>query len=416
MLTNASLCFLKQLYCPSSKMLKWYFSVLLSGITAGSPCNPDVFNFYTFLRTHPLLLRRHISSADKTKVALTGEGRVTDSISLVERRLFFTAAHAHLQAGCPMLALEVLSKMPDVVKRSNARLRQDDSSTSLSEKHEDPASALDWSRPVLNGFESLSDTLSSPREPVSQSDSVLSFDWSQPSVTLQDEPLELKWDSDRGDSEEEEESGLAMKTIRQENGADASEANSMDNEADDSLALSEDILAAQLKFSSCLKILTTELRTLSTGYELDGGKLRHQLCHWLERGVAALQRCCDYNPFLQQLPEGISTDLSRLGAGDDPEDARDVQRRRRQWLQRNQPLLRIFLSYCSLHGSHGGGLASVRMELILLLQESQQVTWFSSFTAHWFACVFGQMILAPKCLSCLDVDVGPLLIARLGKL
>lgn len=33
----------------------------------------------------------------------------------------------------------------------------------------------------------------------------------------------------------------------------------------------------------------------------------------------------------------------------------------------------MFLSYCSLHGSHGGGLASVRMELILLLQESHQV-------------------------------------------
>uniref|UniRef100_A0A4W5K733 Uncharacterized protein n=1 Tax=Hucho hucho TaxID=62062 RepID=A0A4W5K733_9TELE len=32
----------------------------------------------------------------------------------------------------------------------------------------------------------------------------------------------------------------------------------------------------------------------------------------------------------------------------------------------------MFLSYCSLHSSHRGGLASVRMELILLLQESQQ--------------------------------------------
>ena len=51
----------------------------------------------------------------------------------------------------------------------------------------------------------------------------------------------------------------------------------------------------------------------------------------------------------------------------------DSQRSRRHWLQSNQSLLRMFLSYCSLHGSHGGGLASVRMELILLLQESHQV-------------------------------------------
>ena len=38
----------------------------------------------------------------------------------------------------------------------------------------------------------------------------------------------------------------------------------------------------------------------------------------------------------------------------------------------NQTLLRTLLSYCSLRGANGGGLASVRMELILLLQELQQ--------------------------------------------
>lgn len=37
----------------------------------------------------------------------------------------------------------------------------------------------------------------------------------------------------------------------------------------------------------------------------------------------------------------------------------------------NETLLRTFLSYCSLHGATGG-LASVRMELMLLLQELQQ--------------------------------------------
>ncbi|XP_073674811.1 dmX-like protein 1 isoform X2 [Garra rufa] len=340
------------------------------GSTGSSPCSSDVFNFYTYLRTHPLLLRRHFGSSDKAKVGLTAEGRAVDSISLTERRLFFTAAYAHLQSGCPMLALEVLSKMPKVVKRSKVL---ENPSLSLSE-HKEEISALDWSQPVLNGLESVS-SLSSPREN-SQSDSVLSFDWSHPSVTLQDEPLDLKWDSDKEDSDEEE-SGLAMKTIHPEkdDGGPVVTSTPSDHIADDSPALTEDILADQLKFSSCLKILTTELRTLSTGYELDGGKLRHQLCHWLERAVSALQRCCGYNPFLQHLPEGISADLSQVedleeqGAA---EQARELQHRRRLWLKRNQPLLRIFLSYCSLHGSHGGGLASVRMELILLLQESQQ--------------------------------------------
>lgn len=38
----------------------------------------------------------------------------------------------------------------------------------------------------------------------------------------------------------------------------------------------------------------------------------------------------------------------------------------------NETLLRTLLSYCSLHGAGGGGLASVRMELVLLLQELGQ--------------------------------------------
>ena len=46
--------------------------------------------------------------------------------------------------------------------------------------------------------------------------------------------------------------------------------------------------------------------------------------------------------------------------------------RRKQWLMAHQQLLRTLLSYSVLHGSCGGGLASVRMELILLLQELQQ--------------------------------------------
>ncbi len=68
-----------------------------------------------------------------------------------------------------------------------------------------------------------------------------------------------------------------METVTGEDGEDS----------DDLLTPSDDILAAQLKFTACLKIVTNELRTLSTGYELDGGKLRYQLYQWLEREVIA---------------------------------------------------------------------------------------------------------------------------------
>ncbi|XP_072289928.1 dmX-like protein 1 [Eucyclogobius newberryi] len=327
-----------------------------------SSCNPDVFNFYTYLRTHPLLLRRHFGSSDKAKVGLTAEGRRADSISLDERRLFFTAAYAHLQTGCPMLALEVLSKMPKVHKRSDKQ-GQSSGSKEASE---------DWSQAAVNGYES--DSCSN-----SHSDSLLSFDWSQPSLTLPDDPLDLKWDSDKEEDEEEEESQNNNNSVLQEDTQDAGSSlleSVPGEESEDGsnfILPSDDILAAQLKFTACLKIMTNELRTLSTGYELDGGKLRYQLYQWLEREVVALQQCCSYRPCL---PEQ-SVQAQGLSSGHAEEEQLgspgcDTQRSRRHWLLSNQPLLRMFLSYCSLHGSHGGGLASVRMELILLLQESHQ--------------------------------------------
>lgn len=56
-----------------------------------------------------------------------------------------------------------------------------------------------------------------------------------------------------------------------------------------------DIMAQQLKFVACLKILMEELSTLATGYEVDGGQLRYQLYLWLEREVDALRQLCNYS-------------------------------------------------------------------------------------------------------------------------
>lgn len=55
-----------------------------------------------------------------------------------------------------------------------------------------------------------------------------------------------------------------------------------------------DVIAEQLKFRACLKILMTELRTLATGFEVDGGKLRFQLYNWLEKEIAAMHKICNY--------------------------------------------------------------------------------------------------------------------------
>lgn len=57
----------------------------------------SVFNFYLYLSDQPLVARRRQQIIDEQ----------------TERRLFFSTAHSYLDAGCPMLALEVLSRLPD---------------------------------------------------------------------------------------------------------------------------------------------------------------------------------------------------------------------------------------------------------------------------------------------------------------
>ncbi|XP_064339465.1 dmX-like protein 1 isoform X5 [Camelus dromedarius] len=375
-----------------------------------SACNPAVFNFYNYLRTHPLLLRRHFGSSDafSTHMSLTGKSGLAGTINLSERRLFFTTASAHLKAGCPMLALEVLSKMPKVIKKTKPFCRTSSfldtskvcspSSLKLDAK-EDKSSAIDWSQSLLNGFGSSSEGSSEK-----QSNSTLSFDWSQPSIVFQDDSLELKWDSDN--DEENEDLPISMKELKplqrkigkkiDETSSNYSESLSTLDE-NDILDPSEDIIAVQLKFRACLKILTVELRTLSTGYEIDGGKLRYQLYHWLEKEVIALQRTCDYCSDPEELQSAFGENGDEFGLNEDAEDVlhqtkvkqlRENFQEKRQWLLKYQSLLRMFLSYCILHGSHGGGLASVRMELILLLQESQQVYVMHTLAASLSACIY----------------------------
>ncbi|KAJ8777071.1 hypothetical protein J1605_001230 [Eschrichtius robustus] len=357
-------------------------------------CNPVVFSFYNYLRTHPLLIRRNLASPEGTlaTLGLKTEKNFVDKINLIERKLFFTTANAHFKVGCPVLALEVLSKIPKVTKVSALPSEKDQPdfifkktddvpSESKTLSDGDRSSGIDWSNITSS-----------------------QIDWSQPIVKVEEEPLTLDWGEEHDSALEEEEEGavgLVMKST-DVRGKDRQE----DQEAPDRNMLltpqeedclegdSEvDVIAEQLKFRACLKILMTELRTLATGYEVDGGKLRFQLYNWLEKEIAALHEICNHESVIKEYASKMyskveSDILDQEEMVDKPDigsyEWHQIERRRLQakrehaerrklWLQKNQDLLRVFLSYCSLHGAQGGGLASVRMELKFLLQESQQV-------------------------------------------
>ncbi|MBN3287732.1 DMXL2 protein, partial [Polyodon spathula] len=357
-------------------------------------CNPVVFSFYNYLRTHPLLIRRHFTSPEGSlsTVGLTAEKSNADEINLIERKLFFTTANAHFKVGCPVLALEVLSKIPKVFKNTGSSLSKD-TNVSASQPLENGgrASDLDWSQ---------TGAASSTLDWGSSSEAATAVDWSQPLVKLEDDGLQLDWENDKDDEEDDEDDvGLTMKDSKSDEKITKQKDESIPKppgllRGDSAFESEVDVIAEQLKFRACLKILMTELRTLATGYEVDGGKLRFQLYNWLEKEIWALHQICNYKvegkDSTNEVDKWKDSDSMELEGAVYKSDAGSYERhqlerqrlqakqehteRRKGWLRKNQALLRVFLSYCSLHGAQGGGVASVRMELIFLLQESQQET------------------------------------------
>ncbi|XP_006895381.1 PREDICTED: dmX-like protein 2 isoform X4 [Elephantulus edwardii] len=355
-------------------------------------CNPVVFSFYNYLRTHPLLIRRNLASPEGTlaTLGLKTEKNFVDKINLIERKLFFTTANAHFKVGCPVLALEVLSKIPKVTKVSALPAKNDQAGV-MSKKMGDVSLE---SKPQIGD----SGRLDTDWSGVASSQ----IDWSQPLVKVDEEPLRLDWGEEHDSALEEEEedgAGLVMKSSddKGQDRQDHRDPNTLLTPQEEDFLEGDtevDVIAEQLKFRACLKILMTELRTLATGYEVDGGKLRFQLYNWLEKEIAALHEICNHESVIKEYSgrtyaKEESDHLDHEEMVDKPDigsyERHQIERRRLQakrehaerrklWLQKNQDLLRVFLSYCSLHGAQGGGLASVRMELKFLLQESQQET------------------------------------------
>ncbi|KAL6428109.1 hypothetical protein ACFW04_008468 [Cataglyphis niger] len=368
----------------------------------GTTANPNVFNFYVYLRTHPLLIRQYIASTaqDNKKghsVVISGFSYGTetksqpdkqlmleDTITPLERQLYFTTAHAHFKAGCPALALEVLSKLPNKVMETNG----EDSPSLLNSPSKSRAQDTQIDTGIIN-WGNESNGVSNNKETAASFDwSTQSFDWSQSTRRVEEDKLELNWDDDDADEGEDADSPpMSMKFDKKEQ--DNLE---IDNKDEPKSAGQLDIMAQQLKFVACLKILMEELSTLATGFEVDGGQLRYQLYVWLEREVDALRQLCSYSTNadgdvnnVTEYEGGMVDDVPPYKPGEQPtlhqilvaeklDFEAKVQRavKRKKWLKANETLLRTLLSYCSLHGASGGGLASVRMELVLLLQELQQ--------------------------------------------
>ncbi|XP_040565654.1 dmX-like protein 2 isoform X5 [Lepeophtheirus salmonis] len=367
--------------------------------------DPSVFNFYVYLRTHPLILREQISkNQDSSKAIMLsgfkgdsseGEGATfkEDGVTPLERRLYFSTAHFHLRAGCPVLALEVLNKLPNKIISSKFYDKEKLNSNTDEPNVENSLvtgifhqTQMDLSQPKPT---SKKDTEKVGRsQPIEKLSDDMGLDWSKPitvSKTEDDDELKLEWSDDPDtDDDYDSNSKNILKEMAHKSIDESLVEKNIDEKGSSFMSTQGgilDIMAQQLKFIACLKIIMEELGTLATGFEVDGGLLRYQLYIWLEREVDALKVLCSYG-----LQDELNQSINLSAQSDDSEGISNFQdvdpldfeskiirvMKRKTWLIENQTLLRTLLSYCGLHGCNGGGLSSVRMELILLLQELQQ--------------------------------------------
>lgn len=137
----------------------------------------DIFNFYTFLRRNPLVMRQRLTNSGiqvaSTEKFLSYARDLENRVTPYERRLYFRTAAAHMASGCPLLALDVISMLP----------RRMCSTVPTDLKVEDDVFA---------------------EKPLAE-EKVDNVDWSAPTNVVKDDELNLNWSDDDKSEEEKEE-------------------------------------------------------------------------------------------------------------------------------------------------------------------------------------------------------------------
>ncbi|KRZ61540.1 DmX-like protein 1 [Trichinella nativa] len=342
----------------------------------------DVFNFYVYIRAHPLVLRRRLADQgiyfDHAAKFQQAARRMVSRVSTSERMLFFKTAFVHLQGGCPLLALEVLCKLPDCDQIDDDN---DDITVEVKQQNNNSNDHINATVTTTTTTSNNSDNRGNENHSLDQ---VWQFgDQADYLLNRRDDVDELKFDwNDENNSnlaEEEEEEEEEVQQHQQQQVLETKQTSSSGEPA-------MDMFAQTLKFIACMKMLTEELANLIGGFELDIGQMRDQLYKWLENEVDVLKLVCDYRVNVNRcgsppLPvvevtygQGSPTQLHEAIHHDRAKLAERWQRtiKRHRWLVAHQQVLRTLAYFCSLHCSRSPGLAASRMELLLLIQELTQ--------------------------------------------
>uniref|UniRef100_A0A1I8FCF9 Rav1p_C domain-containing protein n=1 Tax=Macrostomum lignano TaxID=282301 RepID=A0A1I8FCF9_9PLAT len=322
----------------------------------------SVFNYFNYLKCHPLILRQAklrgglpvgMGGGGATAAVPTAASSASgERMSLTERRLFFRTAHAYFRLGCPSLALEVLTRLPDYLRLETPAGKAADGEQQQAEQPPPP-----------------------PPPPAKEEDNFLCWnDIGTAADADDDRPPSLRLSSSSDEDIDDDEAMI-----------DKKEAGALENGE----APVDDAPTGELRFVACQRIMSEELSTLATGFEVDGAPAAGPAVRLAGAGeTALLRRLCHYGCTPGEEEDSAATittvasaaaapgyggrKASLVDLGGSLHSRLDSWQRRKLWLRDNEQLLRTLLSFCSLHGASGGGLTSVRMELVLLLQELLQ--------------------------------------------
>ena len=278
--------------------------------------NADIFNFYYYLRSHPLLRRRHLTQHTNRKntiVSSNSDNCLSDAeLQSSERKLYFLTACEHINAGLPDLALEVLTMLKSETKVNELTSNEPAGSDMLLNSTEDmiisgtiaqnfdssfaqeadavvedssKSESLDWGAPICNGGSSLFD-------PVPQTAD--SLDWGQPMMSIDfDEGYKIGITLD--DTNDSSDSDEANKTESIDETDASVEISDMDvKDQNKKKEIDFDIVALNLKYVCIMKCLIEELKGLFSKCSMKKLKLRYALGVLLDKELDFLHQHCDY--------------------------------------------------------------------------------------------------------------------------
>ena len=317
-------------------------TLLVTRTNCEEDCDLDaVFNFYFFLRSHPLLLRRKFADGDG--VALKNEARKyissvgSEKLTSFERRLLFHTAIYYLQHGCPLIALDVLTKLPD----ENLLLGDDLTSEGIEQtkpvvtdtkqertiftpEPKDTEEDIDWGQPVAKQV--IEDDIDWGK-PVSMQDN---FDWSQP-ISFQVPRISDSMSPDQSLAKSEEPIPSPQPVNTTETSTSAGN------------SAYSDIIAffRRLKFDTCLTILTNSLLTLCSC----STTLKDTFRDWLHKELQQIESICNV-----------------------------AQSEDDNLFKRNRELIFTLYRFVCHQNSKPSALDHIKLELLLLLQDDMQST------------------------------------------